>query len=204
MNSWFSRRPVVWDVTAPRALAAAGRADLLFSVTGLWVPRTVADPADPQGDALLNAAPGDLSELAAAEQHFRHRHRRLGDAEDYDRAVRMAAVRSDPNLRVLDLSAEELDDMRVLESPGFRQRLGHVLPLGRGERAALAVAANRELIAGLDDAAARAAADDWGVPTMTTQDLLRAAVAGRVISDRVARAVNDRLLAEGFYGEPDL
>ena len=68
----------------------------------------------------------------------------------------------------------------------------------------IAVAANRECIAGVDDAAARAAADEWGVPTVTTQDLLRAAIAEGVASAAEAEAVNALMLAEGFFGTPHL
>lgn len=204
MTSWFRSRTVVWDVTAPRAFALVGRTDLLFAVTGVTVPRIVADTTDPVGDDLLTVQVHSLSELAAAEQHFRHKHRQKRDAADYDRATRLADLRRHPDLRVVDLDDDEIDDMAVLASAGFRKRLGHTTILGPGERAVIATAANREWIAGLDDAAAGAAADVWGVPTMTTQDLLRAAIAEQVISDAEADAVNAAILAEGFYGQPHL
>lgn len=196
---------VVWDVTAPRHLALVGRADLLFAVTGLTVPRQVADPADPTGEDILLRQWESLSELAAAEQHFLSLSRRTGNIEDLDRSRRLAAVRTHPDLQVVDLTEEERDNMAVLASRGFAERMGFTLGgLGTGERAVLAVSANRDCIAGLDDGAARDAAREWGVPVMTTQDLLRAAVDGLLITREEAEAINTALLHDGFYGQQQL
>lgn len=204
--NWLRDRDVIWDVTAPRAPATVGHSDLLFEVTGLTVPRVVADPSDPIGDDLLDVDVGGLSELAAAEQYFRHRlrYRQSADPADYDRAVRLANLRQHPDLRVIDLDSDEADNAKVLASPAFRKRLGQTLPLGRGEIAVIAVAVNREYVAGLDDGAARAAAAEWGVQTMTTQDLLRAAIERGVKSPGEAQAINDAILAEGFRGDAQL
>jgi hypothetical protein len=99
VSSWFRTRTVIWDVTAPRALALVGHADLMIAVTGITVPRIVADPNDPSGDELL-ATPADaLSELAAAEQYFRHKHRRHREPADYHRAVRLAELRKERAVR---------------------------------------------------------------------------------------------------------
>lgn len=144
----------VWDTTGPRHLALAGRLRLLVAVTGLVVTRPVADPADPHGQALLRHRGDDLSEFAASERHFLRRYDTAGDAEDLQRAEALAAARASRDLRVLDLSDTELEDMDVLASEAFADRLGLTVPLGRGERATLAVASNRELTAGLDDRAA--------------------------------------------------
>jgi hypothetical protein len=98
---------VVWDVTAPRHLALEGRADILFAVTGLTVPRRVADPTESSGADLLLRDWDSLSELAAAEHHFLTRSRRTGSMEDLARSCRLAGVRMHPDLQVIDLTEEE-------------------------------------------------------------------------------------------------
>jgi hypothetical protein len=196
--------PVIWDTTAPRHLALASRYRLLVSVTGLLVARVVADPSDPGGQQLLAAAPDELSEIAAAERHFRFRYSRHRDGADSDRANALATLRSDPDLQVVDLTIDEQEDMDVLATPAAQRRLGLAMPLGRGERATLAVAANRDWTAGLDDAAARSVAEQWRVPVMTTQDFLRLAAADLTVTREEARQINRELLGGGFFGEAQL
>ena len=195
---------VVWDVTAPRHLALARRADLMMAVTGLTVPRHVADPTEPTGTDILLQPWDSLSELAAAEHHFLTRSRRTGSMEDLDRSRRLAEIRMHPDLRVIDLIEQEQEDMDVLASRGFTKRMGFSLGLGSGERAVLAVAANRDWVAGLDDGAARAAAQEWGVPVMTTQDLLRAAADRLLVTRAEAEAINRTMIGDGFFGQQQL
>ncbi len=125
------------------------------------------------------------------------------DVEDYDRPVRLAALCQDPDLTVLDLD-DEVDEMEVMVSRAFLAKYGLVTPLGRGERAVLAIGANGEMVAGVDDGAARLVAVRLGVVTMTTQDLLRAAVAEAKLSEREAAGINADLLATGFRGTRQL
>lgn len=196
---------MVWDTTGPRHLALVERTDVLVAVTGLTVPRLVADPSDPIAEALLDVEASALSEVAGAERYFRDRHRRGGQVDDYERALRLSALRRHPELRVLDLEADEFDDMEVMASGAFVAKHGLVAPLGRGERAVIAIAANREMVAGLDDGVAQnIALDAFGVVSMTTQDLLRAAIAEEKLSEAEASAINASLLANGFRGEPKL
>jgi len=196
--------PVIWDTTAPRHLALAARHRLLVSVTGLLVAREVADPSDPSGRGLLAADPDELSEIAASERHFRLRYGRHRDRADRDRAVALATLRSDPDLQVVDLTVEEQEDMHVLATPAGQRRLGLAAALGRGERATLAVAANRDWIAGLDDAAARSVAEQWRVQVMTTQDFLRRAAADLTLTRDEAEQINRQLIDGGFFGDAQL
>lgn len=87
---------MVWNVTAPRHLALAGRIDIPFAVTGLTVPRQVADPTEPSGTDLLLRNGDSLSELAAAEYHFLTRSRRTGSMDDLARSRSLAAIVCSP------------------------------------------------------------------------------------------------------------
>lgn len=199
-----SARTVVWDTTAPRHLALADALDVLVAVTGLRLPQIVADPSEPTGNDLLIKDPDALSEISAAEWHFLWKFRRHNDLADLVHAERLAAVRKRPELIVVDLTDAEHDDFEVFASEAFTHRHGLLVPLGRGERAAIAVAANRQWTAGLDDGAARTVATALGVTITTTQQLLIAAVAQGHLSEAQADDLYGRLLDGGFRGPPDL
>lgn len=195
---------VVWDATAPRHLALAGALDVLIAVTGLRAPRIVADPSEPTGDDLLITDPDALSEIASAEWHFLWKFRRHNDLADFVRADRLAAMRSHPNLIVVDLTGVERDDFEVFAGEAFARRHDLLVPLGRGERAVIAVAANRRWTAGLDDGAAREVAKALRVTVTTTQQLLITAIAKDYLSGPGANELYGRLLDGGFRGPPDL
>jgi predicted nucleic acid-binding protein len=199
-----SDRTVVWDATAPRHLALADALDILIAVTGLRTPRIVADPSEPSGDDLLICNPDTLSEISSAEWHFLYEFRRHGDLADFQRAGRLAAVRKRPELIVEDLTEDEQDDFEVYASQAFTRRHDLLVPLGRGERAVIAVAGNRQWTAGLDDGAARAVAEALGVAVITTQQLLITAVTQGHLSKAEANDLYRRLLDGGFWGPPDL
>lgn len=199
-----SDRTVVWDATAPRHLALADALDILLAVTGLRTPRIVADPSEPSGDDLLIRNPDALSEISSAEWHFLYEFRRHGDLADFGRAGRLAAVRKRPELIVEDLTDDEQDDFEVYASQAFTRRHDLLVPLGRGERAVIAVAGNREWTAGLDDGAARTVAEALGVAVTTTQQLLITAITQGHLSDAEANDLYGRLLDGGFWGPPDL
>jgi hypothetical protein len=176
----------------------------MLATTGLTVPRQVADPFDPTGDALLKRAWDSVSELAGAEHYYLTSSRRNSSIDDLGRASRLASLRQHPDLRVIDLTEDEQEDMEILASTAYKRRMGFSIGLGTGERAVLAVAMNRDWTAGLDDGAARAAAEERRVPVMTTQDLLRTAVLQLHLTHLDAEVINSDLLAEGFYGELSL
>jgi predicted nucleic acid-binding protein len=56
----------------------------------------------------------------------------------------------------------------------------------------------------LDDRAARTVADRLHVATMTTQDLLRTAVAELILTPVEAKTLNQVLIDGGFRGDPQL
>ena len=168
------------------------------------MPRIVADPSEPFGNDLLLTNPDALSEISGAEWHFLRKFRRHSDLADFVRAERLAAARKHPELIVVDLTDVERDDFDVFASQAFTSRHELLVPLGRGERAVIAVAANREWTAGLDDGAARRVAASLGVVVTTTQQLLIAAVAQGHLSKTDANELYGRLLDGGFRGPPDL
>lgn len=191
---------VVWDTVAPRHLAIAGRHDVLVTATGLHVPRVVLDPSDPLGERLLEHRAGDLSEIAAAERHFRYEFRESANDVDFNSAERLAALRGSTDVRVIDLTEAEADDAAVFASQAYADRLGLLTPLGRGEAAVLAVSSNREWRAGLDDGAARRAADESGVVVVTTGQWLLERVALRALSEREAALLYGQIRSNGFRG----
>jgi hypothetical protein len=195
---------VVWDTTAPRHLALVGALDVLIAVTGLRVPRIVADPSESTGADLLIKGPEVLSEISSAEWHFLWNFRHHNDLADFTRAERLAAVRKHPKLIVEDLTEVERDDFEVFASEAFVRRHNLIVPLGRGERAVLAVAANRQWTAGLDDGTARDVAKALRVAVTTTQQLLIAAIDQGHLSESEANDLYGRLLEGGFRGPPDL
>ena len=195
---------VIWDTTAPRHLGAVGRHDILITATGMNVPRVVLDPADPTGEALLGHSVDGLSEIAAAEGWFRRSFRRSPNEADFQAAENLAKLRQDPEVRVVDFEADELDDATTFGSEAFANRMGLLAPLGKGEAAVLAVAANREWRAGLDEAAARGVADQLGIPTVTTQQWLTEQVATLSLGKREAQRVYEQMRRGGFRGPPDL
>jgi len=197
-------RTVIWDATAPRHLALAGALDVLVAVTGLRVPRIVANPLEPYGEDLLITDPDALSEVSSAEWHFLRKFRQKNDLADFERAERLAAVRKHRQLVVVDLDESEHDDFEVFASETFTRKHALIAPLGRGERAAIAVACNRQWTAGLDDGAARRVAGGLGVTVTTTQQLLMTATAEGHLSEAEADDLYRRLLEGGLYGPPDL
>jgi hypothetical protein len=102
-----SARTVIWDTTAPRHLALAGALDVLIAVTGLRLPRIVADPSEPTGDDLLIKDPDALSEICASEWHFLWKFRRHNDLADLVHAERLAGVRKRPELIVVGRRGKE-------------------------------------------------------------------------------------------------
>jgi hypothetical protein len=195
---------VVWDTTAPRHLAVVNRIEILVTVTGLLAPRAVLDPADPSGDDLLARQPSTISEIACAEQRFLARHRQSRRLDDLAISERLRKLRVDPDTRVLDLTEQEADDAATFASSQFADRVGLLDGLGRGECAVLAVAASRELTAGIDDGAARKVASFIGVCVFTTEDLLRTAVARLLVSKAEAEGIHQSLLDQGFRGSASL
>jgi hypothetical protein len=195
---------VVWDTTAPRHLALVGALDVLIAVTGLRVPRIVADPSEPSGEDLLIKDSAGLSEISSAEWHFLWNFRHYNDFADFTGAERLAAVRRNPNLIVVDLTDVECDDFEVFASDAFARRHNLLVPLGRGERAVIAVAANRRWTAGLDDGAARDVARELRVAVTTTQQLLLTAIDQGHLSESQANELYRRLLDGGFRGPPNL
>jgi uncharacterized protein with PIN domain len=204
MSNFPNYWEVVWDVTTPRHLSVVDKAHILVSVTGLLAPRVVVDPSDPSGDALLARRPSTISELAAAEQHFLARYRRCRRLDDLTISERLRKLRADPDVRVLDLTDDEMADATDFASSEYVYHHGLAAGLGRGECATLAIAANRELAAGLDDGAARRLAASIGVPVVTTEDLLRAAVDRCMISKNEAEDIQESLTGRGFRGSPSL
>jgi len=204
VRTFPNRWEVVWDTTAPRHLAVVNHVEILVTVTGLLAPRVIVDPADPSGDDLLTMHPSTISEVACAEQRFLARHRQFGRLDDLAVSERLRKLRVDPDTRVLDLTEEEAEDADTFGSSQFADRVGLLDGLGRGECAVLAVAANRELTAGVDDGAARRVASSIGVPVFTTEDLLRAAVARLLVSRAEAEDIHQSLLDQGFRGSASL
>jgi hypothetical protein len=172
--------PVVWDVTAPRHLAIAGRLDILLEVAGFQATRVVANPADPIEDDLLGVPLELLSELAAAEQYYLTLFRRFGKTTYLNCSLQLQQARHHPDLQILEMNDEEHDAAEVFESWPFAARNGLLAPLGRGEASVLAVTSERGLVAGLEDADARRIAVSYGIQVVTVSDLFQAAIAGLV------------------------
>jgi predicted nucleic acid-binding protein len=183
--------------------ARTGNWEWIFGPQGLTVPRQVVDPEDPVGGVLLDFDPQDLCELAQAERHHYVQYENSRDPEAWTRAQALELLRRHPEMRVVDPTAEELDDMEVLKARATLADPSRRVALGLGERAVLAIASNREWLAGLDDGAARAMAVEWDVTVRTTQDWLRG-LASRVIDVETAEDINDRLLSGGFRGRQPL
>ncbi len=198
----------VCDTTRLRHLgllaALEGRWEWIFGPQGLTVPRQVIDPDDPVGEVLVELGPQDLCELARAERHHYVQYEHTGDRDAWTRAHALEQLRRHPEVRVVDPSADELDDMAALEARATLADPNRRVALGLGERAVLAIASNRDWLAGLDDGAARQMATEWGVTVVTTQDWLRS-LAPDVIDFNTAEDINARMLAGGFRGqEPPL
>ena len=204
MSNFPDYREVVWDATTPRHLSVVDQVHILVSVTGLLAPRVVIDPSDPSGDALLARQPSAISELAAAEQYFLARYRKYHRLEDFTTSERLRKLRTDPDTGVLDLTEDETADATDFASNEYVSHHGLAAGLGRGECAVLAIAANRELAAGLDDGAARRLAASIGVRVVTTEDLLRAAVDRSVVSKDDAESIQQSLVSRGFRGSLSL
>lgn len=193
----------VCDTTRLRHLgllaALRGRWEWIFGPQGLTVPRQVVDPDDPAGDVLVEIDPQDLSELARAERHYYVEYEHTGDGGDWTRAHALEQLRRHPEMRVVDPTGDELDDMAALEARGTLADPSRRVTLGLGERAVLAIASNREWLAGLDDGAARQMALEWDVTVVTTQDWLRR-LTPDVIDIETAEDINFQILAGGFRG----
>jgi predicted nucleic acid-binding protein len=71
--------------------------------------------------------------------------------------------------------------------------------LGLGERSCLAVANNRGCIIATDDKPARRAAQRYGIQLMGTIGILRTCVKHRLVSDREAQTVLEKMMAAGYY-----
>jgi hypothetical protein len=193
----------VCDTTRLRHLgllaAREGRWEWIFGPQGLTVPRQVVDPDDPAGQALVDLDPQDLCELARAERHHYVEYEHTGRGDAWTQAHALEQLRRHPEIRVVDPTAEELDDMAALEARGTLADPSRRVTLGLGERAVLAIASNREWLAGLDDGAARQVALEWNVTVVTTQDWLRR-LTPDVIDIETAEEINIRILAGGFTG----
>lgn len=200
--------PEVCDTTRLRHLglraALADRWDLLFGPRGLTVPRVVADPDDPTGLELLDYGTDELSEIAGAERHFYTRWDAQGDQDALMYAQALQRVRQHADLRLVEPDQDEADTMAALANRAFSPDAARRVMLGRGERSVLAIADNREWIAGLDEAAARQIALEWGLTVITTQDALRRLVTNGVLGWGESEDINDRMIQGGFHGAQPL
>ncbi len=189
------------NTTPVRIFAITGQFDLLAEAVGgtVRVPREVLDPEeDPDLPEAL------LSEVGRAQRYFS---KRSSDAEALQRRERLAALRTRPDIEIIDLEAAEQERKAELTSRATAGSHGLAAPLGQGEAAVMALAERREWLAVVDDAAARQvlAAIAPTVGVVTSRELLvRAATDSGALDSALAMLIYSDMLAAGYRGPPDL
>lgn len=199
-------RPVVADTVVVNYFLAVGAFGLLRVLLGgaVRIPRAVFDPDEP--DDVAEEAASELRRGLRLHQH-RSADRSIG-SELRERSARalphfetLPELVSRGELMVLDLSGDELGTFARLRDASFVSRFSLVAGLGRGEAAALAIAARRGYDLATDDQDAIKAAAGL-MPDIETHRiralLVRAADTGLITRDR-ARELHAAMLAAGFW-----
>jgi predicted nucleic acid-binding protein len=200
-----SDAPVVADTVVVNYFLAVGEISLLAELCGgiIHIPRAVFDPDEPD-DAPEEA----LSELRRGLHLHR---RRVADAQTSEPALsrsqsalphfeQLPTLTSGP-LRVVEPSDDELILFSSLRDSQAAPTYGLVAPLGAGESAALAVAAQRGWRLATDDQdAVNVAArfmPEWR--PLRIRALLRAAADDGLVTIERAREIHQAMKAAGFW-----
>jgi predicted nucleic acid-binding protein len=190
--------PIICNTTPTRIFALVDRFDLLVSVCAgeVVVPRAVLDPDDdPDGPADLQ------SEIARAERYWEMRSRAPDAMECW---FRLRARRTRTDIRVVELTDDELVRFAELQSREIQRRFALAARLGPGEAAVMAIAEARRWTAAIDDAKAREVMAELspGSTTVTTRELVRRAVYMELLDSTEADVVYNDMLDKGYRGPP--
>jgi len=189
------------DTTALRHFTLIGQAPLLVQTLGgtVNVPREVFDPEED-----LNSPEALLSELGRTIRYVTGH--RYTDPDRREHASRLQALRVERAIRVIDLSDDELTFSAELSGTTFQRRFCLAGRLGSGEAAVMSIAISRRWVAVIDDGVARNVLSQLSPETqiLTSQVLLRTAVAAELIDSAAAQIVYNDLLCGGFRGPETL
>lgn len=123
----------------------------------------------------------------------------------YDEVVTEGLEGAYPDARRIQQHVDDgLFDVQAVESNPVFERLGANQALSDADRAVLAIAAERDAVAVMDERHGRAVARTEGISTRGTAYLILSLVKDDHISPAEARSTLETMLEKGWYCSPDL